>query len=78
MPGTPHIDGAVAKLYVELELDAGLVPVQGRVRAPSGMDRPFSGWLELMGHIERICEHARGTNAASDGGRGIERKEPTG
>jgi hypothetical protein len=47
--------GADQPIRVSLELDPSADPIAGRVGAEQGADISFSGWLELISALERLC-----------------------
>jgi hypothetical protein len=40
-------------IRVDLDLVPDVEPIRGLVRAPDGVLRPFSGWLELIQFLEK-------------------------
>lgn len=43
-----------AKARIELELVLGANPIRGAIGDSAGSEVEFSGWLELLGALERI------------------------
>lgn len=58
----PLVNVSITFLRVDASLDEGGLGADGRVRgtitAEDGTPIPFSGWLDLMGELERITESA--------------------
>lgn len=50
--------------HVELELIRGAEPIEGRIRDPAGSESAFTGWLELIGALQRIGD----VEVAAEGG----------
>lgn len=46
------MDREVARRKATLEIDARADPIVGTITGDDGLERPFSGWMELAGAIE--------------------------
>jgi hypothetical protein len=49
--------------HVQLDIERGSDPIQGRIAEPGGQGRSFSGWIELVQEIE---DARMGTSSGSD------------
>jgi hypothetical protein len=49
--------------HVQLDIECGSDPIQGRIAEPGGQGRSFSGWMELVQEIE---DARMGTSSRSE------------
>jgi hypothetical protein len=56
-------------VHVELDLDPGADPIEGRMSVAGGPPEPFTGWMELASALERArSDGAAGVPASVSGG----------
>lgn len=59
--------GDPATARIEIEYVPGANPIRGSIRDPGGSRSSFSGWLELLGALERLGGVAGAQRAPTHG-----------